>query len=150
MVDIAKIEAEAEQVGAEVLADAKNARGWLKSAWAWAWNTSWKTKAVVGVILLTGLLCGMASRYKVPNYVTQSEANKILSERESLIRADMKTLSEHVDTLDAAQHQLDSRLKAVEAKPEPAKITTGSIPKKTVARKPARKPASSSNWFSLP
>jgi len=62
----------------------------------------------------------------------------------------MKALSEHVDTLDAAQHQFDSRLKAVEAKPEPAKITTGAIPKKTVARKPARKPASSSNWFSLP
>jgi len=150
MVGIAKIETEAEQVGADVLADVKKARGWLKSAWAWAWNTSWKTKAVVGVILLTGLLCGMASRYTAPTYVTQSEANKMLSERESLIRADMKTLSEHVDTLDAAQHQLDSRLKAVEAKPEPAKITTGSIPKKAHVRKPTRKPASSSSWLSFP
>jgi len=138
-----------EQAETEVLADLKNAKGWLRRAYEWAKGTSWKTKAVVGVILLTGLLCGMASRYTAPNYVTASEANRMLSEHESRIRSDMRTMSKHIETLDAAQHNLDSRLKAVEAKPEPAKITTGSIAKKA-ARKPARKPASSSNWFNLP
>ena len=137
-----------EGVETAVIADAKKARGWLKSAWAWAWGTSWKTKAVVGVILLTGLLCGMASRYAAPNYVTASEANRMLTEHDSALRADMRTMSKHIETLDSAQHQLDSRLKAVEAKPEPTKITTGSLPKKAHVRKPARKPASS--WFSLP
>lgn len=138
-----------EGVETAVLDDAKKARGWLKSAWAWAWGTSWKTKAVVGVILLTGLLCGMASRYTAPNYVTASEANRMLTEHDSVLRSEIKTLSQHADTLDAGLHQLDSRVKALEAKPEPAPITTGSIPKKKVSvKKHARKPASS--WFDLP
>jgi hypothetical protein len=147
MVDIAKIETEAEQVGADVLADAKSARGWLKSAWAWARGTSWKTKAVVGVIVALGLLLGIASR--APSYVTASEANRMLTEHDSVLRSEIKTLSQHADTLDAGLHQLDSRVKALEAKPEPAPITTGSIPKKKVSvKKHARKPASS--WFDLP
>jgi len=142
---IAAAEAEVEKAESVV-------KRWLKSAWVWLKSLSFKTKAtiVVGVAIASGLMFTLISASHAPNYVTQSEANKMLSERESLIRADMKSLSEHVDTLDAAQHHLDSRLKAVEAKPEPAKITTGSIQKKTVARKPARKPASSSSWFNLP
>jgi len=142
---IAAAEAEVEKAESVV-------KRWLKSAWAWLKSLSFKTKAtiVVGVAIASGLMFTLISASHAPNYVTQSEANRMLSERESLIRSDMKTMSQHIETLDAAQHNLDSRLKAVEAKPEPAKITTGAIPKKTVARKPARKPASSSNWFSLP
>ncbi|HVT27646.1 MAG TPA: hypothetical protein VHE81_06470 [Lacipirellulaceae bacterium] len=138
-----------EGVETAVIDDAKKARGWLKSAWDWAWNTSWKTKAVVGVILLTGLLCGMASAYRSPTYLTRSEASVMLSARETATRASLDSMSRRMDVMEAGQHQLDSRLKAIEAKPEPAPITTGSIPKKKVSvKKHARKPASS--WFDLP
>ena len=144
-----KVEAQSVKVEAVVIDEAKKAKGWLKRAWQWTWRTSWKTKTTVVVAVLAVLLCGMAAAYHSPEYVTRSEASVMLSRSQVSMQSSYDALSRRMDAVESGLHQMDGRIGTLEAKPEPSKITTGSLPKKAPVRRYVRKPASSS-WLDLP
>lgn len=149
---IQKVEAEAVKAEMAVIR-------WSKAAWAWVETlpykfmaSSLKTKAlavVAGLIALMVLFDGVPSQSTVtamvPDYMTRSEASVMLSARATDLQSSIDAMSRRMDTMEAGQHQLDSRIKSLEAK----QITTGSITKKAPVKRYVRKPASSS-WLDLP
>ena len=166
MVDTAKLEAEAKAVAAEVESAASGLLGALWPRWEKfkaTWRSDTMRKKVITAVLIVaaggfawyfGLGVGRlalgsyrsAYAYGHDDYVTRVE---VKAEKDNILATALASAPTNAQfrDLEAKVQDMEFRINALEKKPEPAQITTGSIAKK---RKSAPVKSSASSWFDLP
>lgn len=166
MVDTAKIEAEAKELAAETTSVISSLLGTWNPRWPRFVETwkGWSLRKKGIALVLAAAACGFVSAFGVSTlrlisgsyrsaYAYGHGQNVTPSEVKDQITAALASAPTRAqfNDLEAKVHQIEVEMQAVEDRlsASPAQITTGSIPKKSPVKKPARKSASSS-WFNLP
>lgn len=164
MVDTAKLKTDAKAAVAEVESAASGLLGALWPRWE-KFKTTWQSDTLRKKVITAGLIVAAggfawyfglgvgrlalgsyrsAYAYGHDDYVTRAEVKAAKDNVLETVLASAPTNAQFSD-LETKVQGMESRINALEKKPEPAQITTGSIAKK---RKSA--PVKSSSWFDLP